>query len=409
MHGQPPLWNVIGAILLKLFGSWQMQDLQLLHVGMGAAIAGLSVRIVAHSTGSRRLSIAVGLVIALHPALFLYEAYALYTLFAAFLLTSAAYTLTAAPSESNAGRALPFVGCMTALVMTRGVFHVALLIPCIALAFTGAARPRRRQLLVLGLLFALPLGWYTKNQVQHGFFGGSSWYGMGMWRTALFRQDTAILPPLLEAGVFEAVVLEEPFSPPSAYRGLGYDRSSSIAVLANNDQHNVNVPDISGAYRTSALGLMRRTPGRYVRNVVTAYGNFSAPSTDFAHLADNRERIGLHARIEQWSLGRPLLARIERGLNGAYFGSLYFFLFPVVLMAWTAEIVRGIRREGWSSLSADASVLFMGGIIAYTILVSCAMELGENVRFKFMIEPLFLILTATLSYRLLQRRRHLER
>jgi hypothetical protein len=51
----------------------------------------------------------------------------------------------------------------------------------------------------------------------------------------------------------------------------------------------------------------------------------------------------------------------------------------------------------------------MGGIIAYTILVSCAMELGENVRFKFMIEPLFLILTATLSYRLLQRRRHLER
>ena len=156
---------------------------------------------------------------------------------------------------------------------------------------TGSRRSQLLLLLVLGLLFALPLGWYTKNQVQHGFFGGSSWYGMGMWRTALFRQDTAILPPLLEAGVFEAVVLEEPFSPPSAYRGLGYDRSSSIAVLANNDQHNVNVPDISGAYRTSALGLMRRTPGRYVRNVVTAYGNFLAPSTDFAHLADNPGRV----------------------------------------------------------------------------------------------------------------------
>jgi hypothetical protein len=31
-------------------------------------------------------------------------------------------------------------------------------------------------------------------------------------------------------------------------------------------------------------------------------------------------------------------------------------------------------------------------MVAYTAAVGCAMELGENVRFKFPVEPVFLVL-----------------
>ena len=43
LHGQPPLWNLFGALLIKLFGSLLMQAL---HIGLGAAIACFCVQIV---------------------------------------------------------------------------------------------------------------------------------------------------------------------------------------------------------------------------------------------------------------------------------------------------------------------------------------------------------------------------
>ena len=405
MHGQPPLWNVLGAVLIKIFDPVHMQALQVLHIAIGATTAGLCLHIVARSTGNRWLAIAAGLVIALHPALYLYEAYALYTLLAAFLVTVAAYMLVRAESGKKAAWAVGFVAVVVALVMTRSIFHILLLVPCIALALVLLGRPSRKQLLILSTLVLLPLGWYGKNLVQHGFFGASSWYGMGMWRTALFRQSDDVLQTLFDEGSFEPVVRLEPFSLPSAYRSLGYDLTSSIPVLAGDDHHNINVPRISRDYRASALALVRHTPGRYLRNVLTGYGNFSAPSTDFAHLADNRIRIGSHARLEQWILGRPVMAWVEQWAGGAYFGSFYFVLFPVVLLAFALQTARAARHEGWALLAQrDSATLFMGGIVLYTIVLSCVMELGENVRFKFMIEPVFLTLTAVVGHRLLARR-----
>ncbi len=49
LHGQPPLWNLFGALLIKLFGSLHMQAL---HIGLGAAIACFCVQIVGRATRS---------------------------------------------------------------------------------------------------------------------------------------------------------------------------------------------------------------------------------------------------------------------------------------------------------------------------------------------------------------------
>ena len=47
----------------------------------------------------------------------------------------------------------------------------------------------------------------------------------------------------------------------------------------------------------------------------------------------------------------------------------------------------------------------MAAIVAYTIVIGCAMELGENVRFKFVIEPVFLALLAIVATRVSRRLR----
>ena len=411
MHGQPPLWNVVGALLIKLFGSLHTHVLQVLHIALGTAIAGMCVQIVGRATRAPRLALATGVVIALHPALFLFEAYALYTTAAAFLVTSAAYLLTRAQEDGGERAALAFVAVAVALIMTRSVYHLILLLGVVPLAVLLIGRPTRRHMTLLLTLALIPTAWYGKNWVQHGFFGASSWYGMGLWRTVLFQQDAAMVDGLRESGALSPVVSVEAFALPVAYRRLGYDQESTIPALAANDLHNINVPAISSAYRSSAVELIKASPAQYLRNVLTAYGNFSAPSTDFAHLADNRERLRIHAAVEQVMLGRPLVARLESALGRGYYGSFYFLLFPAVLVLYAFQVTRDLRpRNSPHRMRDDAAPLFMAAIVFYTIVIACAMELGENVRFKFVVEPVFLALSAIVCFRLLapERRRGAE-
>ena len=404
MHGQPPLWNILGALLIKLFGSVHMQALQALHIALGAVIAGLCVQIVGRVTRAPRVALVTGLGVALHPALFLFEAYALYTTAAAFLITSAAYLVTRAQEDAGGRAALGFVAVVVALIMTRSVYHLILLLGVVPLALLLIGRPTRRQLALLLVLVLLPTAWYGKNQIQYGFFGASSWYGMGLWRTALFDQDSAVLDDLYDSGTLSPVVRVEAFAAPIEYRRLGYDEESPIPVLSGNDSHNINIPAISRDYRSSAVRLIKATPTQYLRNVITAYGNFATPSTDFAHLADNRDHIRLHVAVEQTILGRPLVARLENSLGRGYYGSFYFLLFPAVLLLYGFQLTRKLRpRDALERIRHDAAPLFMATIVSYTIVIACAMELGENLRFKFVIEPVFLALFAIVASRVSSR------
>ena len=404
MHGQPPLWNALGAVLIKLFGSLHMHALQALHIALGAVTAGMCVQIVGRVTRAPRVALVTGLVVALHPALFLFEAYALYTTAAAFLVTVSAFLVTRAQEDEGGRAALGFVAVVVALIMTRSVYHLILLLGVIPLALLLIGRPTRRQLALLLVLALLPTAWYGKNRIQYGFFGASSWYGMGLWRTALFDQDSAVLDDLLNSGTVSPVVRVEAFAAPIEYRHLGYDEESPIPVLSRNDSHNINIPAISRDYRSSAVLLIKASPTQYLRNVITAYGNFATPSTDFAHLADNRDHIKLHVAVEQTIFGRPLVARLENALGKGYYGSFYFVLFPAVLLLYVFQVTRRLRHRGTlQRIRQDAAPLFMAVMVCYTIAIACAMELGENLRFKFVIEPIFLALLAIVASRIWSR------
>jgi hypothetical protein len=330
LHAQPPLWNALGAVLIKVFGGANLYALQALNIVLGAAIAALVLDLVARHTGSRRWGLAAGIAVALHPSLLLYEAYALYTVLVAFLVVLAGWLLhRGAHTEGTWWHLVGFVAAVSALILTRSLYHVVLFVGVLPLAILLRGRPPPRPALVMTLLVLIPAGWYGKNAVQHGFFGGSSWYGMGLWRTALFLQDNDVLNQAYLAGELDPVVRVVPFSPPSTYADLGYDRASQVPLLARDDFHNVNIPAISEAYAHSARVLIRKSPSRYAANVVRGYGNFSAPSSAFRHLDPNRERMGAFGKLDQWLLLRPVFERVEQRLDGGqYYGSLYFFLLP---------------------------------------------------------------------------------
>ncbi len=403
LHAQPPLWNALGAALLALFGTGQLAALQTLQILLGAATAALALILTSRLTGSRWWGLAAGALIGLHPALFLYEAYALYTVLAAFGVILAGALLERAGRLRSWNWALGFVATISALILTRSLFHLVLMVGAVPLALLVAGRPTRRQASILVVLVLVPAGWYAKNEVQYGFFGASSWYGMSLWRTALYDQDPATLRSLYDARALAPVVRVTPFSLPSAYRRLGYDRTSPIPSLDRDDLENINIPAISRAYRQSALTLIRATPGQYLLNVLTAYGNFSAPSADFSQIEPNRQRISLHVDIADWLVGRPFVSAIEKRMGGGrYYGSLYFLLFPAVLLTYLLQLARaGPGAPGLTErVRRDAPALFLAASIFYTTAVGCLMELGENMRFRFMVEPAFIVVFLVVLHRM---------
>ena len=400
LHAQPPLWNALNAVLIKGFGAAQPEVLHLLHVGMGAAAAGLAVLVAGRLTGSVAAAAVAGALVALDPALVMYEAYALYEMLCALLILLAIYGLARA---APAGRTLPLLlalAALTALVLTRSLYHLALLVAAVVVA---AALARRRHLvLACGVALALlPAGWYAKNLVQYGFFGASSWYGIGLWRVTLFRYESAELNPLLADGTLHTVVTVNPFSPPSRYRPLGYVGASDVPSLARDDFHNVNIPAISAAYGRSARRLVLRDPLHYLGNVLIGYGNFSAPSTESDHLIPERDHMGAHVTAWRALTGLPLVRVADRALPVGTLGSFFVFLIPLGLVALVAVVGRRLRLgEGVERvLREDAALIGAGGLILYTAVVGSAFELGENVRFKFMIEPLLLTFWTVVAVR----------
>ncbi|MFQ5538601.1 MAG: hypothetical protein ACE5GJ_14245 [Gemmatimonadota bacterium] len=59
LHAQPPLWNALGAALMKLFGEGHLHALHALNILLGSGITLVALILTRRLTGSRRWSLVV--------------------------------------------------------------------------------------------------------------------------------------------------------------------------------------------------------------------------------------------------------------------------------------------------------------------------------------------------------------
>jgi hypothetical protein len=385
LHGQPPLHNFIVGVFAKVSAE-PLAPLQGLYIALGAAICAMASGIVTHASGSTRVGLATGCVLALYPALLLYEAYPLYTLPTAFVVMAALFCMSRFERDRTETWLLGFVLAIALAVLFRSLYHVVLLVACIAFA-TWLARHRGRVLL-LALLVALPaLAWSARGTAVHGTSGGSSWSGCNLWKVAAARHSGATLVGLAREGTLSPIAVGIPvFSPPVAYRRHGFDQVSNAVGLDRNDHNNVNIPAICAHYGANALRLIAHDPMHYLANVWLAYGRFGLPSSGHAHLAANAEKLaGYESFVSEWLLGHALSARSAGWLGRDVAGSLFFLLVPL-------SIALSLRRD----VRARPLLPTAGLLIAYTTAVGCTADLGENERFKFLVElPVLCVLVVS--------------
>lgn len=411
-HSQPPMLDVVGLAMRRLFGlGRQLSATHSLQMVLGAFACAMAYPLLRHLTGKPVLSFAAALLLALAPAMFLYEAFLLYTLLIAFFLMLFLYCLVRSARSHRLRDLLSCTLALNLLMLTQTSFHPVLLVPFLAMGAVLAGARWRRFLGWSLLISMVTLGWYAKNQAVFGFFGASSWMGSNFWRIASANYSKEQLRGFCKEGIIDLAAAERGcFDRPSKFIPYGFDQTSKVPVLSQDDYNNINMIAISRMHGQNAIRLIRHEPRHYLANVAEAYGFFCKPSFHTRPLAVNANRLPAPVRNLSLLDGRRLLARANERW-GTHWTSLYQFLIPLLLLAYGGRAL-WLCRLSWRSWVAlvrlypvEAAMWFL---VLYLTSVSIFFEHGENCRFKFPLEPVIVCMAVAMPFGRLWRKGALE-
>lgn len=412
-HANPPLLNLLAGVGLKLFGEHAHVFFSLVFHALGV-VAALSVYALTLALAKSRVTaIVTTTLLVFSPSFVLYENWLMYSFPAAALLTISAWTLYQYLQTRQTKWCVIFFSVLATLLLMRSLFHLAWMILIVVL-LAACLWERRRQVLMAAVLPALVVAlWYGKNYYYFGAFSGSTWMGLGLSNISTLVATREELQPLVDDGRLTpfAVVsryqqMDRLFTsrqlPPTGIPVLDQVRKSSGVYNFNNQQ----LVAINRYYTHDAVTVIRTYPFSYVVGLFISNRLFFSPSNmNLYFSAANREAVKPMER-----LFNPLLYGVgatPMWLEQPHFGfNKQSFLevntsVPLIVL-WVLVLAYGYiqARQGLMSkdLQGRARAVVIGFIVLsalYLYAVGTAFELAENYRYRFNIEPLFFVLTAT--------------
>ncbi len=416
LHSQPPLFNFITGLLYQGF-SPQSKIFQYLFLILGLIFAlilyWLGLRLGLKPWGSALL--AAWFMVS--PATVLYENLYFYTYPIAFILVFSALALGRFLESENFWWGLAFFSLIASLCLIWAVFHLIWLVAVVALV-AFYYRNWRKLAAVSLVPLLLVTAWYAKNLFLFGSFAASSWVGMNLSHVTFLSPlvSQPVRDELVRQGQLSPYPVTEAFRPIEEYDGLlSIPAPRGIPVL---DEHlksteavNFNhtfYPELSKMMLGDAINFIRVRPDLYLVSVKQGFLIYFHSSSDYLLLKDKPA-----PELESW------WDRIFHGQFSGYDGDYgnrwksdpgYVGWWLVV--AFVAVTIYGIKvviTRNRSDRVFPAVVAFMTFTIIYFTLMTNFLDLGENNRFRFTLDPLVLLLFGMLLQNVMlkgQVRRH---
>lgn len=412
-HANPPLLNLLAGIGLKLFGDHASLFFSAVFHLLGLLVAVSVYTLTLRLSSSRPAAIVATGLLVFSPSFVLYENWLMYSFPSAALLTISAWTLYQYAQTQQTKWAVTFFAVLATLLLMRSLFHLAWMI-LIAALLTVCLWERRRQVLMAAVLPVLVVAlWYGKNYYYFGTFSGSTWMGLGLSNISTLVATREELQPLVADGRLT------PFALVSRYQQIGrlFDSQqlppTGVPVLDQvrkaNGTYNFNnghIIAINRYYTHDAVTVIRTYPFSYVVGLTISNRLFFSPSNmNLYFSAANRAAV---KPMEQ--VLNPLLYGVgatPMWLEQPHFGfNKQSFLevntsVPLIVL-WVLVLGYGYFQARQGLLSKDPlrrpRAIVIGFIVVtalYLYAVGTAFELAENYRYRFNIEPLFFVLTAT--------------
>jgi len=401
LHSQPPLMNLLTGLVLQGFPDQHQQVFHILYFLSGLILAtslyGLGIYLRFPPWLSAILS---GLFI-MSPGAVLYEHWLNYTHPLAAILTLTGLLLYKFVETRKSIWGASFFFCLAVMALTWSLFHIAWLFGLIILFLV--LFPDRKKLALAALLPAiLVTGWYAKNLVLVDEFTASSWAGMNISKIATFRLPEKERRQMVKSGELSKFALILPFRNPSAYLKLlphtpitgipVWDEPETSQHLRNH--HHLVYVEASEYYLRDALQVIHSRPHSYAGSILQAFYIYFHSSSDFDLISQNRDRIRV---FDTW-WNRLFYGQLQSNetsidrnasmsaANVAWWIVLSFFSVAIggIHLLW--------KRRSQLAQPENMLVLFMIYNILFVTLVGNLMDIGENNRFRFVVDPFLLTL-----------------
>jgi hypothetical protein len=272
---------------------------------------------------------------------------------------------------------------------------------------------------------AIPLllvaGWYGKNAWLFGNFSASSWMGLGMSNISTLLVKKEELQPMVDSGALSRYALISRYEEMASLFHSDNAAPTGIPVLdqvaKSTGQHNFNnlqIVAVDRHYRADAIAVARRYPASYVHGLYISNRLFFSPPSMNLYFRDyNRAAVRpmeslLYPVLYGTSSSFDVIEQPHYGFGGKYFIEVKTSV-PVIVL-WVLVLGWGYAqaRRGFSgpARNPDGRTLVIGFIVltaVYIYVVGTTIELGENYRYRFSVEPLFMALAATAITQLISR------
>jgi hypothetical protein len=409
LHSQPPLFNLLLGIVLKLPFDPAAVFAALYH-GIGAGLAVTMYALMVRLGAGRWSAAGVTLLFIVSPPALYFEHFLFSEYPTMLMLCGAALALHRFLVSGRRRDGWIAFGLMAVVILMRSLFQLPWLLAVIAWLALRAAPVQRRAIIgAAAPAVALTTALYLKNFLLFGTLSTSSWFGMNLMSDVDFAWPARERRAMLERNEVGPIFSVPAFSPVAEYRRVTQvppPTGIPVLDLESTEQGTPNYNHVVYAmvapmYARDAVHVLASDPTRYAHAVAAAASLFFRPASDYEYFSDFRRRIpkwdslfrlGLYGQLTAVRSGMPGEAGFPLAVSAPNIG--WFILFGLPMLLWLAG--RRLRVAARTDDSAVAGTLaYIIITVVYLVLVATTLNIGENQRYRFMTEPFLFILAAT--------------
>ncbi len=421
LHSQPPLFNLLAGLVLKLFPHSPVLVFHLSYLLMGFALYLILFALMRRLGIPVLTSLGVSTWFMASPSFILYEHWLHEVLPLTLLLTASCLLFARALARPRFGRLLAFFGVVLAACLLHATFHLVYLAAVMAALL--ALRWRRRRTIVAAALLPLLvlLGLYVKNYVIFGVPGATSWLGLNVSGVTVRALPEAARRDLVADGKLTPLALVPRMAPlkafPARYRSVaGFEGIESLRQERKpsgitNYNHLAYIGISRGDLHDARFVALHR-PQYLLVGWLNSWLCYFRSGTDYGLVYGNLSKIApVNVLYDYLCYGKVPWYRPRLNHPRIYFAGreprLYLFLL-IGLPLLVAFGIREARRDRPDDLALSrdqrALLLYACANILFVAVVGNTFDAGENNRFRFMTDPLYALLLGLAIQRYVIRR-----
>ena len=422
LHIQPPLWNLFLGTTAWLSPFSDRVTLQVLMALIGFAVAWLAAVLGQRLGLSRRVAVIVALIATLHPEVLKGAFEPTYELATAALLLAVLIAVSDLTRKENVRRSLVILAsAVTVTALTRSLYHPAW---ALVIVIFGLWLMRRRinwksSVLVLSIPVIFMGSWMAKNEVMFGHTTMSSWFGMNLQRAVIPVLPKDDLDEMYAKGQISEIAMIGPFGKYELYENVFEDcvptrsHRSLAEPMRTTDQWSPNfnfecfLPLYDQAGK-DAIAVIKEHPEAWLEgrlwSLRTTIAVSPIPSESKSEVMTGLDRVFSMARLDFGGVlstkgwGTPIYGQLEAHAD---FGLMLIPMYLTIGWIGLWQILQRLRRK---QLSAASTIYVVGSfIVAFTVIVGAIAELGEQSRFRTMIDPIVTVMFLALVIPVVQR------